>query len=55
MASIDFDIITIGGGLGGVSLAKVIEDHGHETDALRARVFLLWELDLTRRLDTFAS
>ena len=55
MASTDFDIITIGGSLAGASLAKVIEEHGHEADALRARVFRLWELDSTCRLDTFAS
>jgi choline dehydrogenase-like flavoprotein len=52
MASTDYDIITIGGGLGGAALAKTMAEHGarvlvleselHFKDRIRGEVMMSW-------------
>ena len=54
MASTDYDIITIGGGLGGAAQAKVMAEHGARVlvleselnfkDRIRGEVMMSWGL-----------
>jgi len=54
MASTDYDIITIGGGLGGAALAKVMAEHGARVlvleselnfkDRIRGEVMMSWRV-----------
>ena len=61
MTSTDYDIITVGGGLGGASLAKVMAEHGsrvlvieRETvfkDRVRGEAMMPWGVADARRID----
>ena len=59
MASTDYDIIAIGGGLGGAAVAKVMAEHGarvlvleselHFKDRIRGEVMMSWGVADARR------
>ncbi len=63
MASTDYDIITIGGGLGGAALAKVMAEHGarvlvleselHFKDRIRGEVMMSWGVADAKALGIF--
>ena len=65
MSSTDFDIITIGGGLGGASLAKVMAEHGAQVlvlesetkfkDRVRGEAMVSWGVNEAKELGIYSN